>query len=85
MTKMIEGIIIGVAIGVVMLIINRVMARVDVQTRTDRLEIDIKELKEGQKAILEVLLPLVLALKGGKPNGEVERALKRLNEYLIQK
>ena len=82
---MIEGIIIGVVIGVVMLVINGLLHRANVQTRTDRLEKDIEELKAGQVAILEVLLPLVLALKGNKPNGEVENALKRLNDYIIHK
>ena len=82
---MLEGIIIGVAIGVVMLVINAIVHRANIQTRTDRLEQDIEELKDGQRAILEVLLPLVLALEGGKPNGELKQALKRLNEYLIKK
>lgn len=82
---MVEGIIIGVVIGVVMLVINGLLHRANVQTRTDRLEKDIEELKAGQVAILEVLLPLVLALKGNKPNGEVENALKRLNDYIIHK
>lgn len=82
---MIEGIIIGVVVGVVMLIVSGLLQRANVQTRTDRLEKDIEELKAGQVAILEVLLPLVLALKGNKPNGEVENALKRLNDYIIHK
>lgn len=82
---MLEGIIIGVVVGVVMLIVSGLLQRANVQTRTDRLEKDIEELKAGQVAILEVLLPLVLALKGNKPNGEVENALKRLNDYIIHK
>lgn len=84
-TEMLEGVIIGIIIGVVMLIINAFIHRTGIQTRTDRLEKDIEELKEGQIAILEVLLPLILALKGNKPNGEVERALQRLNDYIIHK
>lgn len=82
---MIEGIVVGVVIGVVMLVINGIVHKVNIQTRTDRLEKDIEELKAGQVAILEVLLPLILALKGGKPNGEVERAMQRLNDYIIHK
>ena len=82
---MIEGIVVGVIIAIATILINALVRRTGVKTRTDRLEEDIEELKEGQVAILEVLLPLILALKGGKPNGEVERALQRLNEYMIKK
>lgn len=82
---MLEGIVIGVVIGVVMLVVNALVHRARIQTRTDRLEEDMEALKQGQITILEVLLPLVLALKGNKPNGEVERALQKLNEYIIHK
>lgn len=82
---MIEGLVTGVIIAAITILINGAIHRMSVQTRTDRLEKKIEELEQGQKVILKVLLPLVLALKGGKPNGEVEEALRDLNEYLIRK
>ena len=82
---MIEGIIVGVIIAVVTILINGIIHRIGVQTRTDRLEEKIDELTEGHKVTMQVLLPLVLAVKGEKPNGEVERAMALLNDYLIKK
>lgn len=82
---MVEGIVVGIIIAVATIIINAFFRRADIKTREDRLAEDVEALKQGQVAILEVLLPLVLALKGGKPNGELERALKRLNDYIIHK
>ena len=82
---MLEGIIVGVIIAVVTILINGIVHRIGVQTRTDRLEEKIDELTEGHKVTMQVLLPLVLAVKGEKPNGEVERAMALLNDYLIKK
>lgn len=82
---MVEGIIVGVIIAVATILINSIIHRIGVQTRTDRLEEKIDELTEGHKVTMQVLLPLVLAVKGEKPNGEVERAMALLNDYLIKK
>lgn len=82
---MVEGIIVGVIIAVATILINSMVHRIGVQTRTDRLEEKIDELTEGHKVTMQVLLPLVLAVKGEKPNGEVERAMALLNDYLIKK
>lgn len=82
---MIEGIIVGVIIAVATILINSIIHRIGVQTRTDRLEEKVDELMEGHKVTMQVLLPLVLAVKGEKPNGEVERAMALLNDYLIKK
>ena len=82
---MIEGIIVGVIIAVATILINSIIHRIGVQTRTDRIEEKIDELTEGHKVTMQVLLPLVLAVKGEKPNGEVERAMALLNDYLIKK
>lgn len=82
---MVEGIIVGVIIAVATILINSIIHRIGVQTRTDRLEEKIDELTEGHKVTMQVLLPLVLAVKGEKPNGEVERAMALLSDYLIKK
>lgn len=82
---MVEGIIVGVIIAVATILINSMVHRIGVHTRTDRLEEKIDELTEGHKVTMQVLLPLVLAVKGEKPNGEVERAMALLNDYLIKK
>lgn len=82
---MLEGIIVGVIIAVATILINSIIHRIGVQTRTDRLEEKVDELMEGHKVTMQVLLPLVLAVKGEKPNGEVERAMALLNDYLIKK
>lgn len=82
---MVEGIIVGVIIAAATILINSIVHRIGVRTRTDRLEEKIDELTEGHKVTMQVLLPLVLAVKGEKPNGEVERAMALLNDYLIKK
>lgn len=82
---MIEGIVVGVIIAIASILINALVRRTGVKTRSDRMEEDLKELKEGQRTIFQVLLPLVLSVKGQKPNGELERALELLNDYLIKK
>lgn len=82
---MVEGIIVGVIIAVATILINSMVHRIGVRTRTDRLEEKVDELMEGHKVTMQVLLPLVLAVKGEKPNGEVERAMALLNDYLIKK
>lgn len=80
-----EGIIVGVAVGVAMIIINAIVRRVGVKTKQDLMAEDIGELKDGITTILKVLLPVVLSVKGQKPNGELEAALRLLNKYMIEK
>ena len=82
---MIEGIVVGVIIAIATILINALVRRTGVQTRSDRMEKDLMELKKGQQMTFQVLLPLVLSVKGQKPNGELERALELLNDYLIKK
>lgn len=82
---MVEGIVIGVVIAVITILVNAFVHRMGVQTRTDRLEEKIDRLEEGHKVTMQVLLPLVLSVKGEKPNGELERALSLLNDYFIKK
>ena len=82
---MIEGIVVGVIIAIATILINALVRRTGVQTRSDRMEEDLMELKKGQQMTFQVLLPLVLSVKGQKPNGELERALELLNDYLIKK
>lgn len=82
---MTEGIIVGVAVGAVMILINALVRRAGVKTRQDALIEEVQELKVGNETILKVLLPVVLSVKGQKPNGEVEAALKLLNKYMIEK
>ena len=82
---MTEGIIVGVAVGALMILINALVRRAGVKTRQDALIEEVQELKVGNETILKVLLPVVLSVKGQKPNGEVEAALKLLNKYMIEK
>ena len=82
---MAEGIIVGVAVGALMILINALVRRAGVKTRQDALIEEVQELKVGNETILKVLLPVVLSVKGQKPNGEVEAALKLLNKYMIEK
>jgi len=82
---MIEGIVVGVIIAIATILINALVRRTGVQTRSDRMEKDLMELKKGQQMTFQVLLPLVLSVKGQKPNEELERALELLNDYLIKK
>lgn len=82
---MLEGIIVGVITASIMILINALVRRTGVKTRTDRIEETLVKLEKGHEVTMQVLLPLVLSVKGQKPNGEVERALLLLNDYLIKK
>ena len=82
---MTEGIIVGVAVAAITILINALVRRAGVKTRQDALIEEVQELKVGNETILKVLLPVVLSVKGQKPNGEVEAALKLLNKYMIEK
>lgn len=79
---MIEGITIGIVVGITMLIINTIIHRANVMTRTDRIENDIEDMKEGQAIILKSLIAILVALRDGKTNGECADALHSINEYL---
>ena len=80
---MIEGILVGVLTAAIMIFINAMVRRVGVQTRADRTEQEVAELKRGQRVIFKSLLALLLATKDGKTNGECEDALKDLNKFLF--
>ena len=82
---MIESIIVGIAVGVGVMIITAGVNRAGIKTRNDDIIDRLERLEEGHRTTMQVLLPLVLAVKGEKPNGEVERALSLLNDYLIKK
>lgn len=82
---MLEGIIIGICVGVGMLLINTAIQRAGIRTRNDLILEKLQKLEDGHEVTMQVLLPLVLAVHGDKPNGEVERALRLLNDYLIKK
>lgn len=79
---MVEGIVIGIVVGITMLIINTIIHRANVMTRTDRIENDIEDMKEGQAIILKSLIAILVALRDGKTNGECADALHSINEYL---
>lgn len=82
---MIESIIVGIAVGVGVMLITAGVNRAGIKTRNDDIIDRLERLEEGHRTTMQVLLPLVLAVKGEKPNGEVERALSLLNDYLIKK
>lgn len=82
---MIEGILIGVITASAMIIINSFIRRVGANTRTDRLEQKMEKMMEGQIAILTVLRPTIVAIKGDKHNGDLVHAEQILDEYLIRK
>lgn len=82
---MVEGILVGVIIAAITILINALVRRVGVKTRTDRAEDKINDIEQGQIIIFKALLALLIAQRDGKTNGECEDALRSLNEYLIKK
>lgn len=82
---MLEGILVGIVTASIMILINAMVRRVGVQTRTDRAKKDIEELKDGQHVMLKALIAVLIAQRDGKTNGECKEALKALNEFLIRK
>lgn len=83
--EIIIGIVSGVGVFIITYIISAIIRKAEFETRNDRLQKAIEELQQENKVILKVLLPLVLSVKGQKPNGELTRALELLDEYLINK
>ena len=82
---MLEGILIGIITASIMILINALVRRAGVQTRSDRTEQKIDDIEEGQKVVFKALLALLIAQRDGKTNGECEDALRGLNEFLIRK
>lgn len=82
---MVEGIIVGVVIAAITILINALVHRVGVQTRADRAQKDVEELKDGQHVMLKALIAVLIAQRDGKTNGECKEALKALNDFLIRK
>ena len=63
----------------------------DIEKRTEQNEENISDIAEGCKAdrkthyiILKCLLPLLLSVKGQKPNGELSSALDELNKHMME-
>ena len=98
--KMSETILAGVITGVIMLAAGALFGRLSVRTKTSnevteltrglkqtniRLEEHIEESEERNELILESLLAIMLTLKKGAANGEIDGALERLNCYTIRK
>lgn len=82
---MVEGILVGVAVATIMIAISGMVKRMGIKTKTDIMESDIKEIKEGQQVIFQMMLPLLLCAKGQQPNGELKKALDLYNEYMIKR
>ena len=95
-----EAIIAGVVTGVIMLAVGALFGRFTVRTKTagevselnsglketrKKLSEHIEESEERNELILESLLAIMLTLKKGAANGEIDGALERLNSYTIRK
>ena len=95
-----ETILAGVITGVIMLAAGALFGRLSVRTKTSnevteltrglkqtniRLEEHIEESEERNELILESLLAIMLTLKKGAANGEIDGALERLTCYTIRK
>ena len=80
---MLEGIAVGAATALLAMLLQWTVRQIGAVTRNDRIEQAIKEIQQGQIAILTVLKPLIVAVKGEEHNGDLVKAEKELDEYLI--
>ena len=89
MNEIIMGIIAGAGTGLATTGIYALIRRLRVKTKNDeaieRLERQMHDFGEGQKVLFKLLLPVLLAVKGGKPNGELTEALHLYNQYMQDK
>ena len=96
---MAETITASVAAGVIMLIIGALLGRLTINTKTQedvegmgrgleetrkKLDEHIEKSEERNALILDSLLAIMLTLKKGSANGEIDGALKKLNDYNIK-
>ena len=96
---MAETITASVAAGVIMLIIGALLGRLTIKTKTQedvkgmgwgleetrkKLDEHIEKSEERNALILDSLLAIMLTLKKGSANGEIDGALKKLNDYNIK-
>lgn len=83
-----------------MLIVGALAGRITIRTKTakrvndmgqkmitleKKLDEHLVESEERNELILESLLAIMLTLKKGSANGEIDGALERLNSYTIRK
>lgn len=65
------------------------IGKLSVKTKTElmveKLHQRMDEAERTQEVVLACLLPLLIKAKDGKTNGELERALRALNDHLIHK
>ena len=95
-----ETILAGVLTGIIMLLIGALAGRITIHTKTakrvndmgqkmitleKKLDEHLVESEERNELILESLLAIMLTLKKGAANGEIDGALERLNSYTIRK
>ncbi|MDL2238168.1 hypothetical protein LJC56_10160 [Christensenellaceae bacterium OttesenSCG-928-K19] len=63
--------------------------KLSVKTKTElmveKLHVRMDESEAAMQVVLACLLPLLIKAKDGKTNGELERALRLLNSFLIKK
>ena len=89
MDGIISAIISGVSVAILTAIIFAIAGRLKLRTKTDE---DIKEIKEslveldkGQRVLFKMILPLLIAARDGRTNGELAEAIKLYNQYMQEK
>ena len=87
--EIIAPIMIGLATTAVTALLGAFIRRFHFGTKSDAVMAEMKEelseLGKGQKVIFKLLLPLLLAARDGKTNGELKEALHLYNEYMQEK
>lgn len=85
MNEVLIGILTGIGVFLITFTISAFIRRAGFESRNDRMQEAIENILKENRVQMQVLLPLVMAVRGDRPNGELERAMKLLEEYMINK
>ena len=80
----ITGIIVFVCTGVIGFFAGKVSVKSKAEIMLEKLHERLDATRDTMEVVLECLLPLLIKAKNGGANGELDTALKKLNEHLIK-
>jgi hypothetical protein len=81
----VTAVLVFVCTTVVGFLAGKISVRSKSEIMIEKLHERMDESEDTMEVVLTCLLPLLIKAKDGKTNGELDRALKRLNEHLIRK
>jgi uncharacterized membrane protein YqgA involved in biofilm formation len=85
MGAIVTSVLIFACTSVVGFLVGKISVKSKTEIMIEKLHERMDESEDTMEVVLTCLLPLLIKAKDGKTNGELDTALKKLNEHLIRK